>query len=108
MAKLRQTAAESEDIVKRALEQIKPTLEKKRLCATTVRTRIYLLRQVHDDLSTIPSPGMLKKELKKIGDDLEKDAAQSSRRADRTLGRWSSKRVYRETGRRRFLMNLIG
>lgn len=62
----------SNDIVDRALTLIKPNAALADSCATTIRSRIDLLRQAHINLSTIPSPGKLKNDLKKIRDDLNR------------------------------------
>jgi hypothetical protein len=62
----------NEDIVVRALVLISPNPAPQALCATTISVRVDLLRQTHQDLSAIPSPGDLKKGLETVGRDLER------------------------------------
>jgi hypothetical protein len=54
-----------------ALALIRPKPEQKAACAAMITERVALLRRVHLELSAIPSPGDLKKELEEIGKDLQ-------------------------------------
>jgi hypothetical protein len=60
------------DIIERALSLIKPKPEQRAACATAIGQRDELLRRIHLVLGAIPSPGDLKKRLKKIGGDLRR------------------------------------
>jgi hypothetical protein len=58
--------------VKRALTLIGPASEQKAACAAAIDARIRLLHLVWEEISKIPTPGMLRTELREIVRDLNR------------------------------------